>query len=106
VFADVWERYVVPLEGQTLTQRGGGTNVIERVDWSGVKRITSNGRRGRIKIEIFEFAVDRILATGSITRAEINDNHVGRASSGVMLILSQVLLFELQGGRLALRTRR
>ena len=104
-FAEIWERYVMPLQGRTLTRPDGSANVIEAVDWSGVLRVTSNGRRGRIRIEIFEFAVDRILAEGSVTRTAINDNYVGRASSGVILILSQVPFFELLENPLTLRLR-
>ncbi len=104
-FNTIWEQYVMPLQGRTLTRSGGATNVISKVDWSGVERITSNGRRGRIKLEIFKFAVNRILETGSVTREEINDNYVGRASSGVVLILSRVPLFQLDEDPLTLRLR-
>ncbi len=102
-FPMIWERHVMPLVGRTLTRSDGSTNVITKADWSGVKRITSNGKPGRIKIEIFEYAVNRILATGSVTRDEINENYLGRASSGVVLILSQVPHFELVERPLELR---
>lgn len=105
-FEGIWERFVIPLQGLTLVRGDGGTNIIERVDWSGVQRISSSGRRSRIKIEIFRFAIGRILTTGSVTRSEINDNYVGRASSGVVLILAQVPLFELLTNPLRLALRR
>lgn len=92
-FATIWERHVMPLVGATLTRPDGSSNTIVDVDWSGVERITSNGERGRIKIEIFKWAVNRILRDGSVTRTEINDEYQGRASSGVVLILAQVPLF-------------
>lgn len=102
-FVTIWERHVVPLAGVTLTRPDGSSNTIVKVDWSGVERITSNGERGRIKIEIFKWAVDRILRDGSVTRTEINDEYQGRASSGVILILAQVPLFELSDQPLTLR---
>ncbi len=104
-FATIWERHVMPLAGATLTRSDGSSNTIVEVDWSGVERITSNGERGRIKIEIFKWAVDRILRDGSVTRTEINDEYQGRASSGVVLILAQVPLFELSDQPLTLRLR-
>lgn len=104
-FATIWERYVMPLAGATLTRPDGSPNTIVKVDWSGVERITSNGKRGRIKIEIFKWAVDRILRDGSVTRTEINDEYQGRASSGVVLILAQVPLFRLSDQPLTLRLR-
>ncbi len=97
------ERHVMPLAGVTLTRPDGSSNTIVKVDWSGVERVTSNGERGRIKIEIFKWAVDRILRNGSVTRTEINDEYQGRASSGVVLILAQVPLFELSDQPLTLR---
>ncbi len=104
-FATIWAQFVMPLEGQTLTRPDGSTNVIRKVDWSGVERVSSNGKPGRIKIEIFKFAVDRILATGSITRDEINMEYLGRASSGIVLILSMVPLFQLVEDPLTLKLR-
>ena len=41
-----------------------------------------------------------------ITRSEINDNYSKRASSGIVLILSQVPMFELVERPLALRLRK
>jgi restriction system protein len=94
-FEQIWEDYVIPLQGKTLTRSNGETNKIVKVDWSGIERLTSNGNRGKIKIEIFKQAVNKLLADGSITRDYINQNYVGRASSGVVLILSQVPFFTL-----------
>lgn len=104
-FATIWSRYVLPLAGATLTRPDGSSNTIVSVDWSGVERITSNGERGRIKIEIFEWAIDRILQDGCVSRAAINDEYQGRASSGVVLILAQVPLFELSDRPLTLRLK-
>lgn len=104
-FETIWSRYVLPLAGATLTRPDGSSNTIVTVDWSGVDRITSNGERGRIKIEIFEWAVNRILQDGCVSRAAINDQYQGRASSGVVLILAQVPLFELRDRPLTLCLR-
>lgn len=101
-FDTIWSRYVLPLAGATLIRPDGSSNTIVTVDWSGVERITSNGERGRIKIEIFEWAVNRILQDGCVSRAAINDQYQGRASSGVVLILAQVPLFELRDHPLTL----
>lgn len=96
-FGSIWERHVMPLVGQTLTRPDGKTNVLVSADWSGVRRVTSTGGRQFIKIEIFEWAVNRLLSRGWVTRPEINQEYVGRASRGVVLILSQVPLFRLVG---------
>lgn len=94
-FDSIWEKYIIPLQGKTLTRDNGETNEIVKVNWSEVERLTSNGNKGKIKVEIFKQAINKLLADGSITRDYINQNYVGRASSGVILILSQVPFFQL-----------
>jgi restriction system protein len=105
-FEQVWERHVMPLAGQTIVGSDGRRNTLVRVDWSGVKRITSSGREQFIPVEVFRRAVNRIFERGCVSRAEINDDYAKRASSGVVLILSQVPLFEHKSGpsRLDLRS--
>jgi hypothetical protein len=93
-FSEVWERYVMPLTGRTLVGPGGRTNTLLTVDWSGVRRRTSGERLQFIPIEVFRQAVGRLIERGQVTRKEINEDYVGRASSGVVLILSQVPFFE------------
>jgi restriction system protein len=92
-FENIWEKYIIPLSGKTLTRGNGETNQILKADWSGIERLTSNGNKGKIKIEIFKQTVNKLLTEGFITRDEINQNYSGRASSGVVLILSQVPFF-------------
>lgn len=87
---EIWTRHVFPLAGRTLHARGTRTNRILTVDWGGIERITSNGTRSRIDYEIFRATIDHILQHGLITRDEINQNYAKRASSGIVLILSQV----------------
>lgn len=105
-FEQIWENCIMLLAGQTLLRNGGTGNKILKVDWGGVERITSNGNKGKIKIEIFKQAVDKLLAEGSITRDYINQNYIGRASSGVVLILSQVPFFELTANPVGLKYRK
>ncbi|HZK09310.1 MAG TPA: restriction endonuclease [Bacteroidales bacterium] len=94
-FDSIWEKYILPLQGKTLTRDNGETNEILKVNWSEVERLTSNGNKGKIKVEIFKQAINKLLTDGSITRDYINQNYVGRASSGIILILSQVPFFNL-----------
>ena len=105
-FRDIWDKYVKPLEGKTLVNDKGRKNTILKVDDGGIKRITSTGNVGKIDIEPFKMAVIKLLREGSITRSEINDNYSKRASSGIVLILSQVPVFELVEKPLALRLRK
>jgi len=94
-FENIWEKYIIPLQGKTLTRESGDTNEIVKVNWSEVERITSNGNKGKIKVEIFKQSINKLLTDGSISRDYINQNYVGRASSGIILILSQVPFFKL-----------
>ena len=85
----------MPLEGKRLFRPNGKGNDIVQVDWGGIKRITSNGRQQTIKIEIFRYAIKKLLTEGSVSRNDINQHYIGRASSGIVLILSQIPLFTL-----------
>lgn len=96
-FNTIWEKYIFPLEGKVLNRDNGKSNKIVKVDWGGIKRITSNNKSGFINIEIFKEAIDKLLNDGFVTREYINQNYPGRASSGVILILSQVPFFTLTG---------
>lgn len=104
-FDDIWERYVVPLAGRTLTRADGSSNTVQKVDWAGLTRITSGGNRQFITVETFRYAIETVLTRGSITRDEINQHYPGRASSGIVLVLAQVPLFEVTGRPVVVRMR-
>jgi restriction system protein len=105
-FDTVWSEYVMPLAGRRLARVGGSTNTVVSVDWTGLKRISSRGHDQFIPIEIFRFAIERVLRDGAITRDEINQHYVGRASSGITLVLAHVPLFEVGGRPQTVRLRR
>jgi restriction system protein len=94
-FESIWEKYIMPLEGKTITRTDGKTNVIEKIDWSGIQRITSNGKPQKIKIEIFKKTINYLIKHGEITRAYINEEYKDRASSGIILILGSSDIFEI-----------
>ena len=93
-FETIWEKYVMPLEGKILYRENGNSNKILKVDWSGIERITSNGKKQIIKIEIFKKTINYLLQFGYITRKFINEEYKDRASSGIVLILSNIGLFD------------
>ena len=94
-FEKIWEEYIMPLKGRKLRTATGRENTIVDVNWSEVRRITSTGRKGKLPVEIFRYAVNTILKQGYISRDTINQNYTGRGSSGIVMILSQVPFFEL-----------
>lgn len=87
-FDEMWERYIMPLSGRTITY-DGLTNKIISVDWGGLKRMTSKGNIGKISIEEFQLAYELLVSNGSVERVIINQ-HAKRCSSGIVLVLSQV----------------
>jgi restriction system protein len=94
-FDHIWSKYIIPLAGKTLVSGKGRSNTVTKVDWGGVERITSNGNPGKIEIEIFKFTVGKLISKGYISRKEIDQNYSKRASSGIVLILSQVPFFQI-----------
>jgi hypothetical protein len=95
LFDEIWMNHVFPLEGKKLLRSNGESNEILKVDWGGIERLTSNGRKQKIGVEIFKYAINKLLDDGFVSRDEINQNYPGRASSGIILILSQVPEFEM-----------
>ena len=93
-FDAVWEVHIMPLKGKTIRSESGRTNVVVDVDWGGLTRLTSSGRKQTIPIEVFRQTVTQLIDEGRITRDAINQSYAKRASSGVVLILSQVPGFE------------
>jgi restriction system protein len=92
-FDYIWKNYIMPLKGKTLYNSRGENKIVD-VDWTKVTRITSTGNRGTIGIEPFKEAVKILLEKGEVTREYINQNYSKRASSGIVLILSQVPYFK------------
>ncbi|MEX0990692.1 MAG: restriction endonuclease [Actinomycetota bacterium] len=105
-FESIWETHVMPLAGRTLARSNGTSNRILSVDWSGVRRVTSNDREGFIPIEIFRDVIRDVLAGRTVTRKQINDDYPGRASSGILLILGQIPVLEVTPSPAAVRLAR
>ncbi len=90
-----WNTYIKPLVGKTLFNTQNKPNKIISVTNAEIIRETENGKISKISMEIFREAYFHIKENGEITRDYINQNYVGRASSGIILILSQIPSFEL-----------
>ena len=109
-FDRVWQEQVMPLAGRVLERGDGSTNEIISVDWSGLTRRTSNGSVQTIDIEIFRWTIERLLEGETVLREEINAQYPKRASSGIVLVLESLPMFEgVRRGRkkgLRLRGRR
>lgn len=101
-FDDMWEKYIIPLKGLELSN-SRGTNIILDVNWGGIKRITSQGKEGRIDIEGFKLAYNELLEKGIVRRDYINQQFAKRCSSGIVLILSQVPFIEGDSSELRLK---
>lgn len=93
-FGEVWRDYVMPMVGRTFTRSNGKTNTVLAVDNSCLERRTSTGRRQLINVEIFRWAIEKLLDGATVSRDDINARYPGRASSGIALILSYIPLFE------------
>jgi hypothetical protein len=104
-FESIWESCIMPLEGKIIIREIGKTNKILKVDLSGIERITSTGKRQKIKIEIFKKTINYLLTHGRISRSYINEEYKDRASSGIVLILSNTDIFELTENPIGLKMK-
>lgn len=105
-FQYVWDNYVIPLKGKTIVGETGLANKIISVSNSQITRITKNGNSNSIPIEAFKYAFKQILEKGEITREEINQEFVGRLSSGVVLVLSNIPIFEVTKNPLTVKLKK
>jgi len=104
-FGEVWERYIVPLSGKTITS-GTLSNTIIGVSNAGITRVTSEGNRGKIGIEGFQFAYNTLLKNNVITRVYINQQVGKYCSSGIVLILGQIPFIEITSKPKGLRLKK
>ena len=106
-FDGIWKEHVMPLVGHVLTRPDGSTNEVLSVDWSGLKRRSSGGSVQMIDIEIFRWAIERLLNGEVVLRDEINAQYPKRASSGIVLVLGSLPMFETvkEGTKKGLRLR-
>lgn len=88
-FKYLWKNHIMSLSGSVLEGRNGRKNKIIEVNWDFVKRITSNGKKQKIQVEIFRKVINHLVEHGEIERSKINELYVKRASSGITLILAQ-----------------
>jgi hypothetical protein len=106
-FGRVWKEHVEPLAGRTLRRQDGSTNDILDVDERGVTRRTSRNKTQVISIDIFRWTIERLLSGQVVLREDINAQDVTRVSSGVVLILGSLSIFEITtvGRKRGLRVR-
>ena len=93
-FINFWKKHIMPLKG-TVISNDRISNKIVDVTWENITRVSSKGKESKIDIEIFRSTVNHLFNYSTITRKQINDLYLKRASSGVVLVLSQVEGFEL-----------
>lgn len=101
-FDEVWSRYIMQLKGKTLYNSIGSNKIVD-VDWAGITRVTSKGKRGKIQIEAFRLAYKELMSKGFVSRDYINQQIDKRCSSGVTHILSQLPFVSLESNPLGLR---
>ena len=97
----------MPMAGKSLTRPNGSANEIVSVDWSGLKRRSSSGKLQMIDMEIFRWSIERMIDGDVVLRSEINDHYQKRASSGILLVLGSLPMFETTkvGPKLGVRLR-
>lgn len=94
-FEQVWNKYIVLLEGQEIFLANGGKNKILKVTNKGITRVSSKGNKNSINIDVFEYAFNRVMKDGYISRKNINQEFPKRVSSGVIAILKEIPFIDL-----------
>jgi restriction system protein len=93
-FGTIWERRVRPMQDAGVPRATGAHMRILAVDGAGVRRVTSKGSKQHIPIDVFRWAIERLLAGEVVSRQDLSDRHAGRFTSAVMDILAAIPEFE------------
>ncbi|MDD2530792.1 MAG: hypothetical protein PHN41_06130 [Bacteroidales bacterium] len=94
-FEQVWNEYIIPIEGKEIFLAKGGINKILKVTNKGITRITSRGNVNDINRDVIKYAFDRVKKDGYVSRKNINQKFPNRLSSGVIAILKEIPFIEL-----------
>jgi hypothetical protein len=89
-FFELWQKYIKPLKGKTLSTVTGKENLITEVTNDYLFRRSSSGNPSKVEYKIFETIYHRLLEVRSITRDEINTEYTKRASAIITVVLSQI----------------
>lgn len=69
----IWESRVHPMKRTGVPRSTGAHMQILAVDGAGIRRVTSTGIDQPIPIEIFSWAIDRLLAGEVVSRQDLRD---------------------------------
>lgn len=93
-FGTIWESRVRPMRDTCVPRATGALMRILAVDGAGIRRVTSKGSNQMIPIDVFRWAIERLLADEVVSRQDLRDRNAGRFSSAVMDILAAIPEFE------------
>lgn len=91
---EIWGRYIKPLAGKVLQYPDGKINRIISVDDAVIVRETSNGKRSKVKKDLFKWIIDRIRHFGYAAAIDLRNEFHTQASSFVTLVFKEIPLFE------------
>lgn len=94
-FDEIWNKFIIPLKGQTIFTASGMKNIIIDVNNDFLKRQSSTGEYSKIEKQIFKTVYHRLLEKKSITRDEINTEYTKRGSAIITVVLAVVPFIKL-----------
>jgi exopolyphosphatase/pppGpp-phosphohydrolase len=94
-FSKVWEKYILPVAREKIYTISGKENTIVKVTMEDIERISSNGKKSKIDIDIFRRCYHFIIENGSLTKEYINQIYPKRASAFIFVVLAKIPFFEI-----------
>lgn len=91
---EIWDRYVKPLAGKELQYPNGLSNRVISVDDAVIIRESANGKRSKVKKDLFKWIIDRIERYGYAAPIDLRNEFHTQASSFVTLVFREIPLFE------------
>lgn len=97
-FDKCWEKYVIPLQDTEINTISNQKYNIGKVDHSTLIYTNTKGKTNKSKIEVFRWAYNRIIRTGSVFGKDIRDEFKCPYSSLVVAVFMHIPYFIVEKG--------
>lgn len=87
---NVWNNHIKLLKGKDLENTKGNKSKVISVDDAGIWKESSNGKRSKIKKDLFKWILDRIAHYGYVEAIDIRDEFHSQSSSFITLVFKEL----------------
>lgn len=95
-FDHIWNTYIMPLKGKEIRNELGTVYEIVDVTAAYIERISSKGKKSRVKSDLFKWVINRLHRVGHVDVIDLRDEFKTQHSSFVTSVFNNIDLFEVE----------